>query len=86
MYKKMDSASTLGTNIDHSANEQTNNNKPSMSREISTQFTDHNIIMRLTGAFRAKLYNMFVSRLTAQWYAAILEQVPAGSTVLDVGI
>ncbi len=35
---------------------------------------------------RARVYNAIISKLTAGWYRAVLEQVPRGSRILDVGI
>jgi len=35
---------------------------------------------------RSLVYNAVISKLTASWYRAVLERVPPGSRILDVGI
>ena len=35
---------------------------------------------------RSAVYDALILRLTARWYAAVLEQLPAGAHVLDVGV
>ncbi len=35
---------------------------------------------------RSAIYDALILRLTARWYAAVLEQLPAGAHVLDVGV
>lgn len=36
--------------------------------------------------FSAQIYNAVIAQMTSQWYAAVLSDLPAHSTVLDVGI
>ncbi len=35
---------------------------------------------------RSAIYNALISNMTAGWYAAVLERVPAGARLLDVGV
>lgn len=35
---------------------------------------------------RSTIYDTLILKLTARWYAAVLDRVPEGSSVLDVGI
>lgn len=37
-------------------------------------------------AVRSAIYDMLILRFTARWYAAVLERVPEGAALLDVGI
>ncbi len=42
--------------------------------------------MSTTGAVRGWLYNRAITGLTTGWYAAVLDRLPEGARVLDVGI
>ena len=42
--------------------------------------------LALRSVFRSWLYDRVITRMTAQWYRQVLERVPSGAKVLDVGI
>ncbi len=42
--------------------------------------------MCAAASLRARLYDAAIVRMTARWYGAVLERLPAGCRLLDVGI
>uniref|UniRef100_A0A6B2LI52 Methyltransferase domain-containing protein n=1 Tax=Arcella intermedia TaxID=1963864 RepID=A0A6B2LI52_9EUKA len=43
-------------------------------------------VLLLVRHFRSEIYNFVITKMTAEWYALVLSQIPDGQHVIDVGI
>lgn len=44
------------------------------------------LVLVLTRLYAAKLYDIVIVKMTARWYAAVLDRLPHGAHLFDIGI